>query len=91
MIFPKRWIDMAAMFDSLGADLLYFDCNIIASIMDRDCSATSAKNPNIIQGVWGFIDGTVRPIYRPEMDQEAVYNGQKRVHAIKSRTIITSD
>ena len=31
----------------------------------------------------GFIDGTVRPICRPGELQRVVYNGHKRVHALK--------
>ena len=31
----------------------------------------------------GFIDGTVRPISRPEQNQRIVYDGHKRVHGIK--------
>ena len=32
---------------------------------------------------WGFVDGTVRRICRPDEMQKTVYNGHKRVHAIK--------
>ena len=34
----------------------------------------------------GFIDGTVRPICRPEL-QRIVYNGHKRVHALKFQSV----
>ena len=30
-----------------------------------------------------FIDGTVRPICQPGEDEHIVYNGHKRVHALK--------
>ena len=40
---------------------------------------------------WGFIDGTVRPISRPGNNQRAVYNGHKRVHAIKFQSVATPD
>ena len=36
---------------------------------------------------WGFIDGTVRPICRPGELQRVVWNGHKRVHAIKFQSI----
>jgi len=36
-----------------------------------------------LQNCWGFIDGTVRPICRPGENQRQVYNGHKRVHALK--------
>ena len=38
---------------------------------------------------WGFIDGTVRPICRPGELQRVVYNGHKRVHALKFQSIAT--
>ena len=38
---------------------------------------------------FGFIDGTVRPICRPEEMQRVVYNGHRRVHALKFQSIAT--
>lgn len=38
---------------------------------------------------FGFIDGTVRPICRPEKKQRVVYNGHKRVHALKFQAVAT--
>ena len=35
----------------------------------------------------GFIDGTVRPICRPGELQRVVYNGHKRVHALKFQSV----
>lgn len=37
---------------------------------------------------WGFIDGTVRPICRPSRNQRIVFNGHKRVHALKYQSIV---
>ena len=37
---------------------------------------------------FGFIDGTVRPISRPEEDQRLVYNGHKRVHSLKFQSLV---
>ena len=36
---------------------------------------------------FGFIDGTVRPICRPGEKQRVVYNGHKRVHALKFQAV----
>ena len=36
---------------------------------------------------FGFIDGTVRPITRPGANQRTVYNGHKRVHALKFQSV----
>ena len=38
---------------------------------------------------WGFIDGTVRPICRSGEMQRTLYNGHKRIHALKFQSITT--
>ena len=40
-----------------------------------------------LENCFGFIDSTVRPIARPDTNQRIVYNGHKRVHAIKFQSI----
>lgn len=42
-----------------------------------------------LDNCWGFIDGTVRPICRPKEHQRMVYNGHKRVHALKFQSVVT--
>ena len=37
---------------------------------------------------WGFIDGTVRPVSKPGMYQRVLYNGHKRVHALKFQSVV---
>lgn len=37
---------------------------------------------------WGFIDGTVRPVSRPGRNQRILYNGHKRVHALKFQSVV---
>ena len=37
---------------------------------------------------WGFVDGTVRPVCRPNQMQRAIYNGHKKVHAIKFQSVV---
>ena len=41
----------------------------------------------VVDNCFGFIDGTVRPISRPMPNQRVVYNGQKRVHALKLQAV----
>ena len=36
----------------------------------------------------GFVDGTVRRIARPKYNQRVMYNGHKRVHAIKFQSVV---
>ncbi|KFH74000.1 hypothetical protein MVEG_01213 [Podila verticillata NRRL 6337] len=40
---------------------------------------------------FAFIDGTVRAVCRPVEGQEHIYNGHKRVHAMKYQSIATPD
>lgn len=40
-----------------------------------------------LNNCFGFIDGTVRQICRPDQMQRAVYNGHKRVHALKFQSV----
>lgn len=49
-------------------------------------NAVSAKG-SPLDNCFGFIDGTVRPICRPRENQRVVYNGHKRVHALKFQSV----
>lgn len=40
-----------------------------------------------LENCFGFVDGTVRPISRPKEHQSTVYNGHKRVHALKFQSV----
>ena len=41
-----------------------------------------------LDNCWGFIDGRVRPVCRPGLNQGVLYNGHKRVHAIKFQSVV---
>lgn len=40
-----------------------------------------------LHNCFGYIDGTVIPICRPKLNQRVVYNGHKRLHALKFQSI----
>ena len=40
-----------------------------------------------LDNCFGFVDGTVRPITQPGENQRVLYNGHKRVHAIKFQSV----
>ena len=40
-----------------------------------------------LDNCFGFVDGTVRPISRPDERQRIVHNGHKRVHALKFQSL----
>jgi hypothetical protein len=51
--------------------------------------ATAIHNKGAaLDNCWGFVDGTVRPICRPKRNQREVYNGHKRVHALKYQSVV---
>jgi hypothetical protein len=54
------------------------------------CSVHYQKN-QVMENIWGFIDGTVRPCCRPVRFQKTVYNGHKKVHAIKFQSVVAWD
>jgi hypothetical protein len=82
------------------ACFLYRRFHAKMGMLDRDrmndeylktlCSVHYAKN-QVMENIWGFIDGTVRPCCRPVRFQKTVYNGHKKVHAIKFQSVVAWD
>ena len=62
---------------------------LTAERLELYSEAVHRKAP--LTNVWGFIDGTVRPMCRPIVGQRPVYNGHKRVHALKFQSVVTPD
>lgn len=54
--------------------------------LEQYAEAVASKGA-ALDNCFGFIDGTVRPICRPGENQRIVYNGHKRVHAIKFQSV----
>ena len=46
-----------------------------------------ASKGAVLSKCFGFVDGTVRPICRPGQNQRIVYNGHKRVQALKFQSV----
>jgi len=61
-------------------------------ILDADSlelyAATITSRGSPLHNCFGFIVGTVRPIARPGENQRILYNGHKRVHAIKFQSVV---
>jgi hypothetical protein len=53
--------------------------------------ATAIERVTGLPGIWGFVDGTMRPFCRPGVDQQAFYSGYKKAHAFKFQSIATPD
>ena len=60
------------------------------ALVNRYVDAVAAK-AQVNLRVWGFIDGTLRRICRPEVAQQLFYNGHKRCHGIKFLAVVTPD
>ena len=56
-------------------------------LLESYVRATDSKG-SPLPNCFGFIDGTVRPICRPEQNQRVVYNGHKRVHGLKYQSVV---
>ena len=70
--------------------ILYLDKNRLLPRLQEFAEAIeNAGSP--IGSIFGFIDGTVRPISQPTRHQRSVYNGHKRCHAIKFQSVVTPD
>ena len=55
--------------------------------LQRYADAIARKGALLLENCFGFVDGTVRPICRPNENQSTVYNGHKRVHALKFQSV----
>jgi hypothetical protein len=60
--------------------------------LDRFVAVMRRSPHNVpFRGVFGYIDGTLRPYCRPVVEQQRVYNGWKRVHGLKFQAVATPD
>ena len=57
----------------------------------RFSAAIEAKSGIGGRFIFGFVDGTVRPMPKPSHLQGAVYTGKDRVHALKYQSVVTPD
>lgn len=46
---------------------------------------------DVVDNVWGFIDGTLRKTCRPTYHQRIMYSGHKRAHGLKFQSVIAPD
>lgn len=70
--------------------LLDFDHSRLVNKVEMFAEAIYRKN-GVLQNVFGFIDGTARPMCRPKVDQKDFFSGHKRYHCIKFQSIVTPD
>ena len=80
---------MVTLLDERWEHLLQFDSNYLLSPTNLECYSDAIyKCGAPLQGVWGFIDCTVRPMCCPSNHQCQVYNGHKHFHGLKYQAMM---
>ena len=75
------------LFATHGHRITGWNHNILSPAHLQSYADAVAEQGAPLSNCFGFIDGTVRPISRPIVLQEAAYNGHKRVHSIKFQSV----
>ena len=94
--YPCRYVDLMVsnlvvdhIIDRFGYLLASLEQPWLSSHYLQLFAAAIHNKGAALDNCWGFVDGTVRPICRPKQHQRAVYNGHKRVHALKFQSVVT--
>ena len=76
------------VYDIHGQRLTHWNLDILDPDHLETYAAAITARGSPLDNCFGFIDGTVRPIARPGENQRILYNGHKRVHAIKFQSLV---
>ena len=77
------------VYDIHGQRLTHWNLDILDHDHLETYAAAITSRGSPLDNCFGFIDGTVRPIARPGENQRILYNGNKRVHAIKFQSLVS--
>lgn len=75
------------IYDNHGHRITGWNQNLLNPVLLEQYSNAVYAKGAALDNCFGFIDGTVRPICRPGEFQRMVYNGHKRVHALKFQSV----
>lgn len=79
--------DMDNIFNNHSHRISQWNRIVLSSpLLQEYADAIHAKG-SPLENCFGFIDGTVRPLARPNQQQRIVYNGHKRVHSLKFQSV----
>ena len=68
--------------------LIEWNNNLLSpNLLDVSANAVHRKGA-ALQGCFGFIDGTARPVTKVGVNQRIVYSGHKRVHSLKFQSVV---
>lgn len=77
------------IYENHGHHLTEWNQPFLSPIALEQYSQAISRMGSPLTNCFGFVDGTVRPISRPEENQCIVYNGHKRVHSLKFQSVAT--
>ena len=85
----KIFNEVIILLDNHWSHLLHFDSDHLLSPANLKRYADAVYETGApLQGVWGFIDCTIRPMCRPTQHQRQAYNGHKRFHGLKYQAVM---
>ena len=91
-----RPVPELSMISSLVVDTIYQEHNhritqwndtLLNPALLETYARAIQQNVSPLHNCFGFIEGTVRPICRPDKKQRIVYNGHKRVNGLKYQSV----
>ena len=91
-----RPVPELSMISSLVVDTIYQENNhritrwndtLLNPALLQTYARAIQQNGSPLHSCFGFINGTVRPICRPDQNQRIVYNGHKRAHGLKYQSL----
>ena len=75
------------IYDTHGRRVLQWNHNLLNPRSLEEYTYAVSRKGAPLDNCFGFVDGTVRPVSRPEENQTVLYNGHNRVHAIKFQSV----
>ncbi|KAF8215445.1 hypothetical protein K438DRAFT_1544831, partial [Mycena galopus ATCC 62051] len=80
--------ELSEYLDERWGHLLDFDSNGLLSPASMQEYADAIHDSGApLDGIWGFIDCTIRAVCRPRFFQRVAYNGYKKIHATKFQAV----
>lgn len=90
---PVPFLSMATnvvldfIFETHGHRITRWNNHILNSECLENYARAITMKGAALSNCFGFLDGTVRPICRPTVNQRQAYNGHKRVHSLKFQSL----
>ena len=77
------------VYESHSHRILQWNHELLSPVKLEEYANAVTRKGAPLDNCFAFVDGTVRPIFRPGQNQGIVYNGHKRVHSIKFQSVVS--